>query len=37
MYRVIQEGRSIFWEIMLSVIVGKKVHMDICGHLSTSE
>jgi hypothetical protein len=28
-YRVIQEGRSIFWEAMLSVIVGNTVHTNM--------
>jgi hypothetical protein len=27
-YRVIQEDRSIIWEVIASVIVGKKVHMN---------
>jgi hypothetical protein len=28
-YRVIQEKRSIIWEVIVSVIVSKKVHMNI--------
>ena len=30
MYRVIQEENSIFWEVIVSVIVRKKVLMNIC-------
>ena len=29
-YRVIQEERSIFWEVIVSVIVRKKVDMNMC-------
>jgi hypothetical protein len=30
LYRVIQEEGSIFWEVTVSVIVGKKGHINIC-------
>jgi len=30
MYRVIQEERSIFSEVKISVIVRKEVHMTVC-------
>jgi hypothetical protein len=30
LYRVIQEERSIFLEVMMSVIVRKKIHMNMC-------
>ena len=33
-YRVIQEERSMFWEVIESVIVSNKVHMDICLNLN---
>jgi hypothetical protein len=29
-YRVILEERSIIWEVIVSVIVRKKVHMNVC-------
>jgi hypothetical protein len=29
-YRVIQEDRSILWEVIVLVIVRKKVHMNMC-------
>ena len=29
-YRVIQEEISIFWEVIVSVIVRKKVHVNMC-------
>jgi hypothetical protein len=29
-YRMIQEGRLIFWAVILSVIVRKKVHVNMC-------
>ena len=29
-YRVIQKERSIFWQVIVSVIVKKKVHMIMC-------
>jgi hypothetical protein len=30
LYRVSQEGRSIFWEVTLSVIASKDVYMYMC-------
>ena len=27
---MIQEERSVFWEVIVSVIVRKKVHMNMC-------
>ena len=30
LYRVIQEERSIFWEGIVSVIVKKKIHINMC-------
>jgi hypothetical protein len=30
MYRVSQEGRSIFWEVIVSVILSKKLYMNMC-------
>jgi hypothetical protein len=29
-YRVSQEERSIFWEVIVSVILSKKLHMNMC-------
>jgi hypothetical protein len=29
-YRVIQDERLIFWEMIVYVIVGKNVHMNMC-------
>ena len=29
-YRVIQEERSIFWDVIISVIVRKKVRINMC-------
>jgi hypothetical protein len=33
-YRVSQEGRSIFWEVIVSVILSKKVYMYMCPFLN---
>ena len=30
LYRVSQEERSIFWEVMVSVILSKKLYMNMC-------
>jgi len=30
MYRVIQEESAILWEMIVCVILSKKVHMDMC-------
>ena len=30
MYRVSQEERSIFWEVIISVILSRKVYMYMC-------
>jgi hypothetical protein len=30
LYRVSQEGRSIFWEVIVSVTLSKKVYMYMC-------
>jgi len=29
-YRVSQEERSIFWEVIVSLILSKNVHMNMC-------
>jgi hypothetical protein len=29
-YRISQEERSIFWEVIVPVILGKKVYMNMC-------
>jgi hypothetical protein len=29
-HMLIQEGRSIFWEVIVSVIMKKRVHMNVC-------
>ena len=29
-YRVSQEERSIFWEVIVSVILSKKLYMNMC-------
>ena len=36
LYRVIQEEASVFWEMMLSVIMGKTVDMNTCLILNCS-
>ena len=33
-YRVSQEERSIFWEVIVSVILSKNVHMNMCPILN---
>jgi hypothetical protein len=33
-YRVIQEERSMLWEVIVSAIVSKKVHMNMCPILN---
>jgi hypothetical protein len=30
LYRVSQEGRSVFWEVIVSVILSKKLYMNMC-------
>jgi len=30
LYRVSQEERSIFWEVIVSVILSKKLYMNMC-------
>jgi hypothetical protein len=34
LYRVIQKERSIFWDGIVSVIVTKKIYMNMCAVLS---
>jgi len=34
LYRVIKEERPIFWEVILSVLMKKKVHLNKCIILS---
>jgi hypothetical protein len=29
-YRVSQEKRTIFWEVIVSVILSEKLHMNMC-------
>jgi hypothetical protein len=33
-YRVSQEERSIFWEVIVSVILSKKLYMNMCPILN---
>jgi hypothetical protein len=34
LYRVIQEERSILWEVIVSMTVSKEVHMNVCQILN---
>jgi hypothetical protein len=34
LYRVIQEERSILWEVIVSMTMSKEVHMNVCKILN---
>jgi hypothetical protein len=36
-YRVIQEERLVFWEVIVPVLMRKKVHMNMCLILNGAE